>query len=207
MRTPLVIDLYHGNAEPDWPALKASGIVGVIHKATESTDFHDPEYPGRRQRATQAGLLWGAYHFLRPGSMNEQVDYFLAYARPDPQTLIAADHEDSGVSLDELKSFLFHVATTAGLEPVLYSGSVIKEQLGNKIDLQLGSYRLWLAEYCSPPPKWPTATWQHWWLWQYTDTGHLKACPDACDLSNYAGSPTALIADWSGGSPPAKEAA
>ena len=39
-----------------------------------------------------AGLLWGAYHFLRPVSIAAQVDFFLKIASPDNTTLLALDH-------------------------------------------------------------------------------------------------------------------
>ena len=34
---PLVIDIYYGDPVQDFDAVKAFGIVGVIHKATEGT--------------------------------------------------------------------------------------------------------------------------------------------------------------------------
>jgi GH25 family lysozyme M1 (1,4-beta-N-acetylmuramidase) len=198
MPTPLVVDLYHGDQTPDFTALYDAGILGVIHKASEGADFVDPAYSRRRHAAEDAGLLWGAYHFLRPGGdMAQQAAFFVAAAAPDADTLLVADHEDSGVSLADLKSFLAAVvAAVPGASPVLYSGSVIKEQLGPASDPELAAYRLWVAEYCSPPPNWPTATWAEWWLWQYTDTGQIDGCQGSTDLSSYSSTPENLIADW-----------
>jgi lysozyme len=78
--------------------------------------------------------LWGAYHFLRSGSIAAQVDFFLKVAAPDDTTLLALDHEDIRVPLIDAKEFLLRVEDTVGRKPVLYSGSVIKEQLGSRID-------------------------------------------------------------------------
>ena len=40
-----------------------TGIVGVIHKATQGTTYVDETYASRRVEALACGLLWGAYHF------------------------------------------------------------------------------------------------------------------------------------------------
>ena len=63
---PLVVDLSHHNDVANFGKVKAVGIAGIIHKATEATGFADNMYAVRRGHAINAGLLWGAYHFLRP---------------------------------------------------------------------------------------------------------------------------------------------
>lgn len=37
---PNVIDIYHGNIVHDFAALKAAGILGVIHKCTQGMDSY-----------------------------------------------------------------------------------------------------------------------------------------------------------------------
>src|SRR5882672_4847766 len=106
MPTPIVVDVSHWNTITDWTALASAGIGGVIHKVTEGTTYVDPTYAPRRQQALAAGLVWGGYHFLRPGDPVAQANFFLANAKPDSHMLLAADHEDSGVSPDNLKLFL-----------------------------------------------------------------------------------------------------
>ena len=56
----VVVDLSHHNANVDFKKLRAGGIVGVIHKATQGTGFVDKKYEERRQIALDEGLLWGA---------------------------------------------------------------------------------------------------------------------------------------------------
>ena len=55
--TPNIIDIYHGNIVNDFAALKAAGILGVIHKCTQGAGYADPLYAMRRKLATDAGLL------------------------------------------------------------------------------------------------------------------------------------------------------
>lgn len=195
---PLVIDLSHWNDVVSFETVARSGVVGVIHKATESTNYFDPTYAGRRAAAADAGLAWGAYHFIRPGSPGEQADWFLDNARPDGNTLLACDFEDDAVSLNDVKTFLSIVRDLTGRSPVLYSGSSIKACLGNDRDAELAAYRLWLAQYTSGEPSWPSATWPDWWLWQYTDSGTVAGINGNVDLDRYNGSRGRLLAEWAG---------
>jgi hypothetical protein len=61
---PLVIDIYHGDAVQDFARVKAAGIIGVIHKASQGGAVVDRAYASRRKLALAAGLKWGAYHFF-----------------------------------------------------------------------------------------------------------------------------------------------
>src|SRR5262249_47612723 len=74
---PLVVDLSHHNDVADFGKVKAAGYAGIIHNTTEAIGFVDEMYTFRRGPAVNAGLLWGAYHFLRPVSIPAQVDFFL----------------------------------------------------------------------------------------------------------------------------------
>lgn len=190
----LVIDLSHWNPVDSWDAIKDSGIVGVIHKATEGAGYVDDTYHERMAEALEAGLLWGAYHFMRPGNMKDQAQHFVEAA--GEIDIYAADHEDSAVSLEDLKEFLVEVEELTGRVPVVYSGHVIKEQVGNKHDNELANYPLWLAHYTSGSPSWPDNTWPEWWIWQYTDTGSTDGVDGYCDRNRYDGPEDQLIAEW-----------
>jgi lysozyme len=197
----MVLDLSHHNTVTDWEAIRASGIVGVIHKATEGSSYVDDQYASRRTAARNAGLLWGAYHFLRPGDMVAQAEHFLEQAYDRDDVLLAADHEDAGVSLDDLKQWLEHVHTMTGRRAVIYSGHVLKEQSVD-YDAELAEYDLWLAHYSSAP-SWPP-TWDEPWLWQYTDHESCPGVTGNVDGDSYAGSADELRAAWAGqAAPPA----
>jgi lysozyme len=202
---PRVVDLSHHNtddgSEIDYRAVKRDGIWGVIYKATEGDDYVDETYDEARRQARAAGLLWGAYHFFRPGNVEDQVQHFLINAMPGPGTLLVLDHEDPGCSLDDVKKFLALVEAITGQRPALYSGHVLKEQIGNRIDSFLASTRLWLAQY-GPELEWPQ-TWNHAgvWLWQYTD-GEEGPQPHSvdgighCDINSFDGTQQDLKATW-----------
>lgn len=194
---PNVIDIYHGNIVHDFAALKAAGIQGVIHKASQGTRYADPAYTARRKLATDAGLLWGAYTFNTGESVQAQIDEFFSHAEPDDQTLMALDFEDnphSQMSLFQAKQFLDLADTKLGRKLVLYSGNRIKDLLGNHADAFFGSHRLWLPQY-GPVAK-TQPSWIAPWLWQYSESGRLPGTDGAIDLNFYSGNATQLAHDW-----------
>ena len=120
----------------------------------------------------------------------------------DDKTLLAADHEDDGVSLDDLAEWMALVETAIGRRPVIYSGHVLKQQLQRygKVHpvLNQTNFKLWLAQYSSVPLL--PAGWTEYFLWQYTDKGTVPGVtpPVDCNTLN-----DAVVFNWSGA--PGKE--
>ncbi len=194
---PNVIDIYHGNVVHDFAALKAAGILGVIHKATQGAKYVDPLYATRRKAAADAGLLWGAYCFNTAEPVAAQIDAFFSHAEPDANTLMALDFEDnphSPMTLTQARDFLTRGDAKLGRKLVLYSGNRAKDLLGSKIDAFLGSHRLWLPQY-GPAAK-VQKSWSKQWLWQYSETGRLPGTDGALDFNFYSGTPEQLKAEW-----------
>jgi len=194
-----VLDLSHHNGSVDFTEVKESGVIGIIHKVTEGTSFVDNCYDKNKKAAKAAGLLWGAYHFLRPGNMQTQAEFFVASVG-EYIDLYCADHEDDGVSVDDLKDFCNAVRDLVGLKPqvIIYSGHLLKEQVGDDEDAELADYPLWLAQYTSGTPSWPTQIWPQWWLWQYTEDGSCDGVNGDVDVNKYDGTAEELINEWGG---------
>jgi len=205
---PMVVDLSHHNVVNSFQLAKNWGIRAVIHKASEGTTIVDPTYKTRRTMARDVGFLWGAYHFFRPGNIQRQVEWFLECANPDDHTLMVLDHEDSGCSAADAEMFLRLLEDKIKRKPALYSGNVIKDQLGNQINDYLGSCRLWLAQYGDSPKC--QASWDNWWLWQYTGDG-IGPKPQVVpgigegnnpqapiDVNSFAGTVGELQESWAG---------
>jgi lysozyme len=126
--------------------------------------------------------------------------------------IYAADHEDAGVSLDDLKAFCAEVDRLTGKPPIIYSGYLIKDQIGTGRDAELARYPLWLNHWNSNP-SWPTATWPTCWLWQYSN-GQNGPLPHGCpgmhgdvDTNSYGGTDDQLIAEWTGTAVPTRKVA
>lgn len=202
-----VVDLYHNDRVSSYAKAADAGVWGIIHKATTGATGTDPTYAGRRKRAVSAGLLWGAYHWGTNAPVAGQVDNFLKTADPDEKTLVALDYEDTAgnqMTLDQAREFLSSVAARLGRKPVLYSGHLIKDQLGSKVDTFFGGHRLWLAQY--GPSAVVQASWSKYWLWQYTDSltgpapNTVPGIPGDSngnlDCNTYDGTKAQLTAEW-----------
>lgn len=185
-----VIDLSHYQPTPDWDELIASDVVGVILKCTEGSNYVDPTFRARYDAALEAGLYVSTYHFLRPGSIQTQLSKYLATLDPRDGERVCLDHEDPGVSLDDLRNAVAYLQSDSrNLQVTIYSGHLIEEQLGmSKYDPILASTSLWTAQYCTPSQlTWPTGTWPTWTLWQYTDAGVIPGVDGAVDFNEFNG--------------------
>jgi lysozyme len=167
----VIVDISHHNGNVDFDKLKAAGIVGVIHKATQGAGDIDPTYQDHCGLALAAGLLWGAYRFGTDTDGVQQAINFLNVVGDVTNTVLALDFEPNrtgpSMSLEEARAFVTHVNQAAGRYPGLYSGHYIKELLGTGNDPVLANCWFWLAQYgptAVVPPNWNT-----WTLWQYTD--------------------------------------
>jgi lysozyme len=200
------IDLSHHNVIPSsLTEAKAAGIQGVIHKLTEGTSYIDSKVASRHYLAKEADMLWGLYHFVRPGDMDRQLNWFLSSAREvsDARTLFVLDWEDAGVSLGEAIYFLDELEKRTGTAPVLYSGHVLKEALGGTPEPRIQKYRLWICEYNSEATL--PVGYDSCWSWQYTDKGAVPGVTPPTDLNCYEGKAKTLADDWEQlpGPPPA----
>jgi lysozyme len=199
-----IIDIYHGNSI-DLKAAKDGGIVAVIHKATQGASIRDSRYHERRQRAKELGLLWGGYHFSTGGSVSEQVENFLTYARPEEDELISLDWEPSDgpdMTLDQARHFVQMIKDETGRWPVIYGGSLLRESIGHQPDAILANCPLWYARYANAPIGIPTQVWPTYTLWQYTD-GDVGPQPHntpgaggGTDRNIFQGTTQQLINQW-----------
>jgi GH25 family lysozyme M1 (1,4-beta-N-acetylmuramidase) len=205
---PVIVDLSHFDDVQDWDLVRSFGILGVINKATEGPGMTDKTFAIRRKPARDRDILYGAYHFLRPGNPIAQADHFLEVAlsvsQPD-ELLLALDHEDRSVPLEDAKKWLQRVLEKAGRRAVLYSGFLIKAQLGKRRDPFLAEHRLWLSHFSSRPvcpPNWPAP-----WIIQFTGDGQGPephrvpgiSIAGGIDLNHYGDTPEKLKAEWAKG--------
>jgi len=223
-----VVDLSHFNRVNDFSQVRDSGILGVIHKASEGGDWVDPLYASRRAQAEAAGLMWGAYHFgtyQRPGA--EQAAAFLAAAQPGPATLLALDlelnerNQANTMDITRAEAFVRAVLTATGRLPVLYIHPAWAdgEAMGGRGRTLGGAIRpgsllaacdLWLADY-RVQPELPSA-WagRGWLMWQYAGDGpssgpfkartRLVAGINSCDRNLFSADMSSLVAYWQRGS-------
>jgi lysozyme len=196
-----IIDLSHHNGLGlDFRAAAVSGVLGVIHKATQGAAGVDPTWARHRQDALAAGLRFGSYHFGDGSDGAAQARHFAATVGPLPGELLALDLEDNpagpSMSLEQARAFVATLHAAIGKWPVLYSGHTLKGMLQGRADPVLASCPLWLAQY-GPDAMLP-AGWANWTLWQYTDgsVGPPVAGVGHCDRDRFNGNASELQAFW-----------
>jgi lysozyme len=194
----VVIDLSHYTPVTSFQEVKTGGVVGVIHKATESTDWSDPTYASRKQQAQAAGLWWGAYHFGTNNDGAAQAQYFLSKVNPGPNDLLALDFEQnpqSQMTIAQAEQFVTEVFTQTGRYPGFYSDELAGQLLGSNESSILANCWFWRAEYGASSPSVPP-TWPTWTMWQYTSSGPVSGIGGVCDRDTFNGSMGELSRLW-----------
>lgn len=72
------------------------GLDFVFIKATEGRSYVNPNLSAQVKRARDADCVVGFYHFLWPGNITAQAEYFLSKAPERAGDLLAVDWEETG---------------------------------------------------------------------------------------------------------------
>jgi lysozyme len=193
-----VIDLSHFNTVTSFAEIKSAGIVGIIHKATEATNWTDSTYAARKQQALAAGLWWGAYHFGTNADGAAQAEYFLSKVNPGPTDLLALDFEEntqSQMTIAQAEQFVTEVFNQTGRYPGFYSDALAGKMLVNNKSEILANCWFWRAQYGTSEPIVPS-TWSTWTMWQYTSAGPVSGISAPCDRDSFNGTMDELSQLW-----------
>jgi lysozyme len=176
----------------DWDANKAkqAGATFVFIKASQAM-LTDPKFLANWQKAKEAGLLRGAYHYLdysTPGM--DQANYFTELLKDDPGELPPViDYElrrsDNNPSaalaflrdcLDQLikRSELFEDSTFK--RPMIYTGPRFWTEYGDqtKSDYWI-QFPLWNAHWITSSAPVIPLPWTMWHFWQFSSKGPGEA--------------------------------
>ncbi|SES03213.1 glycoside hydrolase family 25 protein [Streptomyces qinglanensis] len=142
------------------------GLDFAIIKITEGTSYTNPKWVAQRQTGRDAGLVTGFYHFVRPGSMKAQADYFLSKINLRAGDILVLDWEDPGVSSADKDAWIKYVQGKAPGHRVLLYCNV--DYWKNRDKSSFAGDGLWIAQYNghagSPSIQAP------WLIHQYTST-------------------------------------
>jgi lysozyme len=193
-----VVDLSHFNTVTSFAEIKSASIVGIIHKATQATNWSDSTYAARKQQALAAGLWWGAYHFGTNADGAAQAQYFLSKVNPGPTDLLALDFEEnpqSQMTIAQAEQFVTEVFNQTGRYPGFYSDALAGKMLGNNNSEILANCWFWRAQYGTSEPIVPP-TWSTWTMWQYTESGPVSGISAPCDRDTFNGTMDQLSQLW-----------
>ncbi|GAB3177464.1 glycoside hydrolase family 25 protein [Streptomyces incanus] len=164
------------------------GLSFAFVKATEGSSYVNPKLSAQTERAREAGLVVGFYHFLWPGALTAQAEYFVSKAPERQGDILAVDWETTGegtrASNAEKDRFLRKVKE---LRPdhrvILYCNRDFW------LNVDTTSYTgdgLWIADYVTAGKPRIKAKWR---FHQYTDDPvdiNLAAFPDRAALKEWA---------------------
>ena len=188
----LFIDISHYESVTNWTQVQASGVTGVILKASEGLGT-DPTFAARWGALAAIGMIRGAYHFFRASVDPEaQAEHFLRVVGPinnNDLPLILDWEISDGVDITtqrvRAQVFLDKVKASTGRLPMIYGGPYFLQ--GLNLQSSFDQYPLWVAHYHTDVPKIPRP-WSTCALWQFSDEslGLVKGV-NTCDRSWFEG--------------------
>ena len=199
------VDVSHYQGDIDWNAFERQGIEFAYIKATEGSGMVDDRFWENWDKAREAGIKAGAYHFFSfdspaQGQFENFVRTVPAYREMLPPTVDfefygdkksnppdpAATREQLGILLDSLEA-------RYGVKPVIYAARDTWElYLKGHFD----EYPLWIRSIVTRPH----IGGDKWTFWQYANRGRLEGYAGGekfIDLNAFCGSREAWE-EWSG---------
>ncbi|WP_184397565.1 GH25 family lysozyme [Rhizobium sp. BK650] len=186
------IDVSHHQGAVDWKTVAAQPNVRfAIIKATEGGDHRDSRFAENWQRAGDAGLVRGAYHFFtfcRP--RRDQAQNVLATVPKTPDALpIAIDLEfvgncDKIPTLEEMvmevNAFLAELKSSFPEKPIFYVTQEFLDQYLKGNESRFPDHYLWLRSVFKEPAQESCSRWS---IWQFADNGTVDGIRGAVDLN------------------------
>lgn len=204
----LGVDVSHWQGVIDWGKARAAGVQFAFAKATEDDNYTDPRFDTNIAGMRSAGVIPGAYHFLRPGNVAGQADRFCRTAPPD--VIHALDVEAS--SLDVAGWVKRYRASYPDKTLLIYTGRDLWTRAGGGKTSDPVQYPLWVAGYV-PNRYLPTGSittvagligtnrggvpfggWSAPLFMQFTDSALVPGIPAKCDGDIFYGTRTELEA-------------
>jgi lysozyme len=211
--TVLGIDVSHYQGSIDWGKVAAAGKQFAYAKMLDGVAGYDTTYEvnvGAGRAAQNAGLLAGAYQFVRPlQDATAQAEAFAKYLLEDASRLALPpmmDVEESFVRgvdqwltltldarLAALTTYVARLVALTGKVPVLYTRAGYWTSTFGDSDA-LSRCQLWLAQYPDPNAALPTlsgprlpSAWSRWDWWQYSGSGKCDGVSGQVDLDAFNG--------------------
>lgn len=174
-----------------WPAAVGWGAKFAIIRATAYTR-PDPTYETHRSKARVAGLWTGAYAYIYPTKLVEQVDAFVARLHSDDELPACVDVEETGMNAELLSGWISAYKARTNHPLAIYTSAHLWHTLIGDFHHEFDQYPLWCADYAQatitsvplkPSPTLPDI-WDHAWIYQYAgDNGRIPGYNGRIDLN------------------------
>lgn len=188
-------DCSRHQGDVNWRAVAAAGHAFAIIKATEGTSYRYTDWWHYNHREVEAaGLVLGAYHFLRSGNGPAQARFFAATVGSFTGRIAVLDVEKAAngtyPSIGDVREFVAEFRRLVPGHPlVIYTGAWFwKGYLGNPHGADLGplwhsEYETSAAEVADGPEADRYGGWDGCTIWQWTSSGSCPGVAGRCDLN------------------------
>lgn len=176
------IDVSRWQGSINWPVVSAEGKSFAFCKATEGSDYTDPQFHANAAGGRAAGVLMGMYHFARPlnNPALTEARFFASSIRPYllQGNLVPVLDLESGDTLGRTalsawsRTFCQEVERLTLLRPIIYTS---RNYASTYLESNLAIYPLWIAVPGFTPGSNVAGIgpWTNWAFQQYSWTGRL----------------------------------
>ena len=196
------IDVSQHQGVIDWPAVAAAGIRFAFVRALEG-QTPDPTFERNRRGALEAGLLVGAYQYLRarhPGRYQadlllEQLGDLGPGELPPAVDVEELDGQDAVAVRACVHAWVERTSMLLGRQPVIYTGPAFwQANLRGQSESELAACPLWIADYRQRPAPEVPRPWGTAAIWQHSGSGSVPGVHGPCDLNRWQGDEASLAA-------------
>lgn len=191
------LDVSRYQGDIDFKKAREAGTRFVFIKATEGGDYVDPKFRQNWQRARDAGVAPGAYHFVYwCRSAEEQIEWFLSQVPDDPYALPPVldlewnNHSAScpnqpspDKAFEMAQTMLERMEERTGKMPIIYT------DINFHRDVLAGRNlpnTMWLRSVAAEPRQ--RYRNEMWTFWQFTQTGTMPGVVGEVDRNAFYGS-------------------
>jgi len=191
------LDVARYQGRIDFSAAKGGGTNFVFIKSTEGKDYIDPNFYDNWNRAREAGVPRGAYHFMTWCSLaSEQANWFIRMVPNDRDALPPVldlewnnhsscknNHSRADI-LEKVRVMLAAMEQHTGKVPIIYTDMTFHRDIleGEHFDNPF-----WLRSVAAEPHH--RYSGRNWLFWQWTQTGTMKGVSGEVDRNAFYGSP------------------
>jgi lysozyme len=187
------IDVSHHQSSIDWELVHSMDVENLklgfaFIKATEGIEDTDDQFERNWEKAKEAGVIRGAYHYFLPTKSGKtQAQNFIDNVSIEKGDLppVLDVEQTFGVRSQDLrkrvKEWLCTVEDHYKVKPILYTNvDFYDHYLGMEFD----EYPLWVAHYLQPhKPRIERS----WIFWQHNETGKVNGIGNKVDFNVFNG--------------------
>lgn len=181
------IDISSHNGDINLYEAAKDGVEFAFIKASEGESFKDPNFRRNYYKASNAGIMTGAYHFFRfdKGGREQAMNFLEAIGNVKLDIGIAIDIETTGnAPAKDREAILQNIMEMAeflnmkGYRPIVYSN---QEGLEDFIIPALPGSPLWICSFNEIPIN------GEWLFWQFNHHGKVRGIKGDVDLNTFCG--------------------